>query len=109
MWSWYFNGVVREGEAGLTEKVTFEKEASEVREEPGGYQREENCRWGKQLRRECECPQGFQEACVEEVRPKGRGLVGGWGRPSGCGKDFGVDSRELGRQREGSEPRRDGL
>lgn len=46
--------------------------------------------------------QGIQEFCAEgeeaegEMRPEGRELVGRSGAPSGCGKDSGVDSSELG-------------
>lgn len=42
------NHAVREGEVQLTEKVLFDTEESEVREELGGCQREESSRWRKQ-------------------------------------------------------------
>lgn len=47
------NQVVREGEVRVTEKVMLDIEESEVREELGGYQREESSRWRKQQARRC--------------------------------------------------------
>lgn len=47
------NHAVREGEVQLTEKVLFDTEESEVREELGGCQREESSRWRKQEARRC--------------------------------------------------------